>query len=219
MLRNFDLGKDGSGWSVQDLFEIAMEESKQNLATFKAEHIGAKKTAAIRSLHLMPLQGEILKELNKLSHEIQPEIYAKIELLIQAVFIAGSDTESYCLSNFIGAMRTQKRSLWIDSHKAGKKEKRNPVLVRAIKEIINPKPDASFKEVKTKMKKNAENGVLNVDGYDILYIKKGETYKGEKLKTGHLVFEPLDTAKHGNLSKRSMESLRRYFDNIKKRKW
>jgi hypothetical protein len=43
MLRIFNLGKDGLGWSVQDLFEITIEESKQNLATFSVEHIKAKK--------------------------------------------------------------------------------------------------------------------------------------------------------------------------------
>lgn len=218
MLRNFDLGKDGSGWSVQDLFEIAMEEAEQTITAHS--FLCKTNTAKLEMLHLKPIRSEILKEMHRLYFDVQPELYEKIELLVQAAFIAGSETETYGSSHLVRALKKQKKEHWIASSCAGKKQKHNPVLVQAIKDILADNPNIkSAGEAKKAMKSLAKRDKLAVSGYYLGFGKKGTIFDGRELENDKITFSPVgDTvARYGGLEPIAMGSINRYYYKIIKK--
>lgn len=160
---------------------------------------------------------EIIKELERLKSEVSEEIFSRIELLIIASFRVGQDTESDLASVIIGGLKRAQVKKIYDGWEL--KNKENPVLVQAIKDVWAENPGKSAANVIQHLLDKAE-GVLTADGYDISFQKKGTMYNGEVLRYDSFVCyppDPPDIPKHGyKQGAVAPSTLKRYCTKIKK---
>lgn len=213
----FDLEEEDSRLTTEEVVRLFEEKFKKVKLKFPDE-LGFidEKFKGINLLHSDELRAFLLQEINNMQFSFETEVCKKINILVKAAFILGSNTTFYefaritRLSKILNQVENREKERHsAESSKGGKKPKRNPLMISAIVEAITNNPNKTQQQIIATLVTKANNNSI-IDGHYILFFKKGNFYNGKKLKSDCFVFDPVETTELREFKPLSKTSVARY---------